>query len=662
MSNEIISLTQILQELTANFIHELHMSSYQNSKNLPRQNQESLTNSAKELTADEHQKTIQQIFEKISVSRPSREEFGDLTTNLPLIMFGFLPQDKKDVYINAFSLAEELAKRLTKTPQNSLFSIFDRVEPKAGFLNFYLKEDFYVQKIKEDFENPESLWQLNQPLLIDKKNHLSSAHLVEYSSPNIAKPFTIGHLRSTIIGQAVANLLELTGTQVYRDNHLGDWGTQFGKMIWAIKNWGDLEKIRQSSQPLRDLVDLYVRFHTEAEDHPQMNDEARAWFKKLEDKDPEAIRLWEFCIDVSREEFNHIYDLLEVNFTENDGQGYGESFFEDKMSAVIDELKSKNLLQASDGAQLVFFPDEKKLPPLMILRQDGATLYATRDLATDKFRLQKYGPDLVIINEVGSEQKLYFEQIFTTEELLGWIKPGQRRHLAHGLYRFSNRKMSTRKGEVIWLEDVLNDIYQEVSKSSVNSDLSSKEIQRISLAALKWNDLSREASRDIIFNLNEITDIKGNSGPYMLYTLVRILGVLKKSLEEHGLVGEKISQILDGSSCSDLESIYNFLSFAHEQLTKWPTAESATSSTLSLAEISLLRKIDDFSDILWRATREYAPYLLANYLYELATKFNAYYAANRLSSQVMRLRLTWLVAQTLYFGLKILGIPLVKKM
>lgn len=632
MSNEISSLQQLLDNLLADFVTQL------------------------DLPNDQRQKLIKQVSSSMTISRPSRTEFGDWTTNLPMVLAGSLSSEKKDGCINAFSLAITLAQRLTESPQNGLFSSFDRVEAKAGFLNFYLKNDFYSQKLETHFQDPEIHWRFHQPLLISKNDQMAPAYLIEYSSPNIAKPFTIGHLRSTIIGQAVANLLELTGTQVYRDNHLGDWGTQFGKMIWAIKNWGNLDQISRSSQPLRALVDLYVRFHTEAEHNPQMDDEARDWFKKLEDGDPEATQLWQFCVNVSQKEFAKLYQLLEVNFTENNGQGYGESFFEDKMSAIIDELRSKNLLKESEGAQLVFFPEESKLPPLMILRQDGATLYATRDLATDKFRLQKYGPNLVIINEVGSEQQLYFEQIFTTEALLGWIKPFQRYHLAHGLYRFQDRKMSTRKGEVIWLEDVLEEIYQEVSLAATTSNLSPDQIQRIALAALKWNDLSREASRDIIFNLKEITDIKGNSGPYMLYTVVRALGVLKKSLEEHGLTRDQITQF---QSCHD--PIYDFLSFSYDQLSQWPLIVSDSESLIS-QEIELLRKLDDFTTVLWRATREYAPHLLANYLYELATKFNAYYAANRLTPQVKRLRLTWLVSQTLYFGLQTLGIPLVEKM
>jgi arginyl-tRNA synthetase len=341
---------------------------------------------------------------KVQVDQPANASFGDYTTNIAL-------QVAKQLHKSPMEVAQNIATFIEK---NDLIEKVDVIKP--GFINFWIKPSYLVKVILTHTQVPDGL--------VEKTNEGKEV-VVEYSSPNIAKPFTIGHLRSTIIGDAVANLLQATGYTVHRDNHLGDWGTQFGKQIYAIKTWGNEEEIEKSYRPVKLLVDLYVKFHVEAEKNPEIENDARKWFKKLEEGDAEARRLWKKCIEWSMVEFKKIYDELGVTFTENDENGhmgYGESFFEDKMAPIITELKSKNVLQTSKGAQLVFFPNDK-YPPLMIIKEDGATLYATRDLATDKFRLEKYGKDILVINEVGAEQSLYFKQIYEIEYMLGWYKP-----------------------------------------------------------------------------------------------------------------------------------------------------------------------------------------------------------------------------------------------
>lgn len=556
-----------------------------------------------------------------------------------------------------------------------------------GFINFYLSEDFYLAEMGKLIENEGN---------ISLRPNRGKLAIVEFSSPNIAKPFTIGHLRSTIIGSAVANLLEATGYSVLRDNHLGDWGTQFGKLIYAIKNFGEgseeknIAKISTSERPVKELVDLYVEFHAKAEENPDLDDEGRKWFKKLEDGDPEAKALWQKCIDWSWVEFNKIYEQLGVTFSEelDNGRGLGESFFEDKMDGVIQELAEKQIMtEGEGGAKLVFFPEDK-LPPLMILKKDGATLYATRDLATDKYRKEQWNPDM-IINEVGGEQALYFRQIFETEKMLGWYTDGQRVHVKHGLYRFKDKKMSTRKGNVIWLEDVIAEAVKRAgalareriedqesriengerspSTGSGYSRTEDKETdhkpqntnhqtQKIGIGALKWNDLRRSSELDIVFDWDEMLSMEGNSGPYMQYTYVRthsILKKFKKMQEELGLrikdrgtstenggrrteSGGSRTEDREGSGAQELQSskVAELQSDSEAEKAESSSAEELKTKDYRLKtdsyhpnqeELTVLRKLARFEETVLASATEYSPHVLCTYLYELAQAFNSFY-------------------------------------
>ena len=542
----------------------------------------------------------------VIIDYPADPLHGDYSCNVALIAAKKLGKNPREFAI-------ELAESLRRAESGG--QLFEKVEVAGpGFLNFWIKDEA-LAKISADQEMSD----------IGKGKKV----IVEYSSPNIAKPFTIGHLRSTIIGDAVANLLEAIGYEVFRDNHVGDWGTQFGKQIYAIKTWGNEEVLDKSERPVKELVALYVKFHDEAEKYPELEDEARAWFKKLEDGDIEARRLWQKCIDWSWKEFDKIYQELGVSFTENHGRGYGESFFEDKMGTVLEELTDKKLLEVGkEGAKIVNFPEETKTPPLMILKKDGATLYATRDLATDKFRLEKYGQDITIINEVGAEQNLYFQQLYTLEEMLGWFKKTQRVHVKHGLYRFKEGKMSTRKGNVIWLEDVLEEARLHAQKLSEDSDTNNAE--QISVGALKWNDLKRDSKQDIAFDWDEILNMQGNSGPYMQYSYVRTQSVLEKA--------------------------------------KGDTSSVPTPKSLNSEERELLRLLARFGEIVEEAANRYAPQVLSTYLFELAQAFNLFYQKSpilnpstslRASAEevrAFRLQLTDKTGAVLKEGLRLLGI------
>ena len=566
--------------------------------------------------------------DKIILAVPTHPEHGDFSTNIAIIK-----------HLDANDIKEKLSK------DDNLSKYISKIEIAGpGFINFFLSRDILLDELKEVIKNNGGYGRST----INKGKKV----IVEYSSPNIAKPFTIGHLRSTIIGDALANLLEATGWKVYRDNHLGDWGTQFGKLIYAIKKWGNEKDIAKSENPVKDLVDLYVRFHKEADTAPNLDDEGRKWFKKLEEGDSEAKRIWRECISWSFKEFDRIYELLNIHFSKEfeNGRGLGESFFEDKMTSVISELENKGLLKTGqEGAKLVFFKNDK-YPPAMILKKDETTLYHTRDLATDKYRKDKFNPDL-IINEVGIDQLLYFQQLFEIENMLGWFKPNQRIHIKHGLIRFKDKKMSTRKGNVIWLDDVLNEsikrAYLLTAKSGLNRarwgspktlipestqndlDIASgkrdEEIKQIAVGALKWNDLKGSSEREIVFNWDEILNMQGNSGPYLQYTFARTQSVLNKK-----------------SSKS---------TFSVKDLTP--------------EELILLRLLPQFPGIIFDAAKNYSPNLLCEYLYTLAQKYNSFYNSQKIigsSSEDFRLALTKAVGIIIKNGLNLLGIKAPDKM
>lgn len=550
-----------------------------------------------------------------SIDIDTAPAFGDYSCNIAMKLFAGAD---KTHWKSPHALAQDIVDHLDAS------EMVTASVAGPGFINFSLTTPTLVKHLKEAQQN----------VFAGLDRVKDKVVIVEYSSPNIAKPFTVGHLRSTIIGEALANLLTIKGYQVHRDNHLGDWGTQFGKLIYAIKQWGDITDIESAPRPVKLLVDLYVRFHQEAETNPEIEDEARAWFTKLEQGNTEARELWKKCIDWSWKEFDAIYkELGSAPFTENNGRGYGESYFEDKMGPVIDELKEKQLLKTGkEGAQIVEFDEALGLPPLMILKKDGSTLYATRDLATDKFRRETYGKDITVINEVGAEQSLYFKQLFALEQMLGWYKEGQRVHVGHGFFRLKEGKMSTRKGTVIWLEDVLEEAKKrarELAKTSSKSgDIDiTRNSQIIGIGALKWNDLKRSSHLDVVFDWDDVLNMQGNSGPYIQYVAVRCKSILEKAQ----------TPTTDVSSYSPNEE-----------------------------ETLVLRALSKLPDVIDACIEEYAPHYVCTYLYELGQTFNSFYNKHQVLNQgeasSFRLLLTEVVGQALEQGLLLLGIKTPEKM
>jgi len=529
----------------------------------------------------------------------SDEQFGDYSSNVALRDKSLLP--------------EEIANKINDMKLDFSAEVVGR------FINFRLNNDLLVDNLIQIDDEKENY---GKSKIDDGK-----LAIVEYSSPNIAKPFGVGHLRSTVIGDSVAKLNEAIGYKVMRDNHLGDWGTQFGKVICAIKKWGKEEDIENSESPVNELVNLYVKYHEESKNDPKLDDEARLWFKKLEDGDTETKRLWQKCVDWSWVEFQKIYDLLGIKFDAafNNGRGLGESFFESRMSGVIKDLDANDLLkEGEDGAKLVFFDD---MSPLMILKKDGTTLYSTRDLATDKYRLEKYNPD-IIINEVGSEQSLYFKQIYEIEKILGWYKEGQRVHVGHGLYLMDGKKMSTRAGKTVKLDEVL---VESIERAKKLGDVNDETAKMVGIGAIKYFDLSHQPQTNINFDWDSMFAMDGNSSPYIQYTVARCNSVVLKG-----------QTFADGLSFEGLN--------------------------LTAEELSVLRKLSQFQEIIVTAAKNYSPNILCNYLYELASKFNTFY--NKCSiltnsdqqTTNFRLSLTSGTAQVLKNGLKLLGIESPEKM
>jgi len=576
-------------------------------------------------------KIIKQVIEKVVrelelptskfvVERPKDESHGDWSSNIAMVL-------GKVKGVNPREIVEQIANELKQDQQ--LMEIVEKVEIAGmGFVNFRLKQEYLWKRVEEVSEKDYGR----------NKSGKGKTVIVEYSSPNIAKPFTVGHLRSTVIGDSIANLMEMNGWRVLRDNHIGDWGTQFGKQIVAIKRWGEKGK---TDYTVKELVELYVRFHKEAEEDEDLPagrqglvDEARAWFRKLEgsaqggsaSEGREARVIWQMCVEASWKEFERIYELLGVKHSQEfaDGRGLGESFFEDKMDVVVQELEDKGMLKEGErGAKLVFFPDDK-YPPAMILKGDGATLYHTRDLATDKYRLDKYKPDL-IINEVGSEQTLYFRQLFEIEKMLGWYEEDQRVHIGHGMIRFSDGKMSTRKGNVIWLEEVLEEAIKRAGEFGKGDK---KVAEQVGIGALKWNDLKGEAKRSMTFSWKEILNMKGDSGPYVQYTYARAKSVLKKSKK----------RIVD--------------------LTL-PVV------SLGAGELAIVRWLDRYPEVVAEAGSRYAPHMIANYVYELAGRFNTFYNKHQIigsEEESQRVMLTSAVARVIASGLGVLGIEVPERM
>ena len=551
-------------------------------------------------------KVLQGITEAkdINLEFPENPEFGDYTTNIALQL--------KSQNSNPRRIAEEIVEKL-KTDKK-ISKIVDKIEVASpGFINFWLKKDVLLTNLME-IESAKEKYGVST-------EGKGETVIIDYSSPNIAKPFGIGHLRSTIIGQALCNLYKALGYEVVGDNHLGDWGTQFGKLLYMI----ELKKLKDFD--IAKLEELYVEFHKLAEKDESLEEEARKWFKKLEDGDGEAKEIWQKCVDVSMTEFNKVYKLLgvKIDFT------FGESYYESEMRQMIaDAAVRKHLSKGEDGASIIDLTKEGIPTPLMFLKKDGATTYATRDLATIKFRERKWDP-AIIIYEVGAEQSLHFKQVFATARLIGLVdKKVELVHTAHGLYLAPDgKKFSTRRGKTIKLEEVLDEAVTRAKKLGNSSGEVAKEV---GIGAIKYFDLMHSVQSNVIFEWDKIMNMEGNSGPYLQYTAARTNSVLAK---------------VTNHKSQD------------------PNKFQITNSKLGIEELSVLRSLIKFPEVIEMAAKTYSPNVVCTYLYDLAQKFNSFYNSDKIigsENEEFRLALTFGVGQVLKNGLKLLGIETPERM
>lgn len=548
---------------------------------------------------------IGEHFEKAKIKRmlekPKYEAIGDLA---------FPCFDLAKIYRKSpHQIAEELMKNISWPP------IFQQVEAVNGYINIFLnRNEVSAKVIHEILEKKAAFGQSS----FGKNNVIT----IDFSSPNIAKPFSMGHLRSTVIGNSLALIAEKCGYQVIRINHLGDWGTQFGKLIVAYKMWGKEQVVKKN--PIKELLKLYIRFHEEAEHDESLNEAGRAWFKKLENNHPEALELWKWFREESWKEFSKIYELLGVSFDSTDG----EAFYNDKMDIVIKELKDKGLLEESEGAEIVELG--ASYPPCLIKKKDGTTLYATRDLAAAIYRKNKYN-SVKSLYVVGHEQSLHFKQIFLVLKKMGHEWHEGLEHVPFGMMLKNGKKMSTRKGKIVLLEEVLNDAIELALENmeQKNPTLSSKEIvaQQVGTGAVIFHDLKNYRLNDVEFSLEEMLKFEGDTGPYVQYTHARASALLRKG---------NYKEIERTEAQFDEEA--------------WP----------------IVKELIEFPEVIKRAYDGYDPSLIAKYVIQLSKKFNQYYGKVRILAdseyKQVRLSLVSAVQIVLREGLRLLGVDAPEEM
>ena len=526
-----------------------------------------------------------------------------------------------DIAFPAFSLA----KVERKAPQAIATDIvekldttgFEKVVATGPYVNFFLDKDAISHQVLTDvIAKKDQYGQLN----IGQGRNVT----IDMSSPNIAKPFSVGHLRSTVIGDALANIHGKLGFNPIRINHLGDWGKQFGMLIVAYKLWGD--KTAVEADPISELLKLYVRINAEAEEKPELDEEARQWFKKLEDGDQEALELWQWFRDESLVEFNRIYEKLDVHFDSFNG----EAFYNDKMDEGIQILEEKGLLQESKGALIVDL-ERYNLPPALIRKTDGATLYITRDIATAMYRKRTY--DFVkSIYVVGQEQINHFKQLKAVLKEMGFDWSDDMTHVTFGLVTKDKKKLSTRKGNIILLEPTLDEaILRALSQiEAKNPNLENKEevAHAVGVGAVKFFDLKTDRDNGYDFDLEAMISFEGETGPYVQYAYARIQSILRKA---------------------------NFV--------------PSTENNYKLADAEsweIIKHIQNFSTVVERAGDKFDPSLIAKYAINLAQAFNKYYAHTRILDESperdSRLALAYATGVVLKEALRLLGVKAPEKM
>ena len=559
----------------------------------------------KELIASELAKVIDSLDQDAILNlleQPKSSDLGDIA----FPAFSLAKVERKAPQAIAADIAEKIDQ-----------SAFEKVVATGPYVNFFLdKSKISDQVIKSVIEAGADYGQQDE-------GHGQNI-TIDLSSPNIAKPFSVGHLRSTVIGDALSNIFRKMGYNTIKINHLGDWGKQFGLLMVAYKKWGSKEAVE--ANPIDELLKLYVRINAEIENDPALDEEGRLWFKKLEDGDPEATELWQWFRDESLVEFNRIYKLLGVEFDSLNG----EAFYNDKMDEAVQILEDKGLLKESKGASIVEL-DDVNLPPAMIKKSDGATLYITRDIATAIYRARTYN-FVKNIYAVGQEQSNHFRQLKAVLKKMGFDWSDDMVHVDFGLVTKNRQKLSTRKGNIILLEPTLQEAISR-AKAQIeekNPELENKEevAHAVGVGAVKFYDLKTDRRNGYDFDLEAMVSFEGETGPYVQYAYARIQSILRKA---------------------------NFT--------------PSTDATYSLSDPEsweIIKLLQDFSRVVKRAAENYDPSLIAKYAINLAQAFNKYYAHTRILDESpereSRLALSYSTAVVLKEALRLLGVDAPEKM
>ena len=517
-----------------------------------------------------------------------------------------------------------LAKTLKKAPSIIANEIVAKMEKKnfiseirveGAYINFFVDKSIFAKEVLDK-------------ILTEGKNYGKSdigkgkTVVIDYSSPNIAKPFHVGHLRSTVIGNAIYKIHSFLGYTCKGVNHLGDWGTQFGKLIVAYNNWSSKEAVEDKG--IEELMRIYVLFHDEVETRPELEDEARGWFMKMQNGESEALLLWKWFYDISIREFDRVYDILGVKF-----DAYtGESFYNDKMEPIVEELKEKNLLKESEGAMIVDL-EEEKMSPCLIIRRDGGTLYATRDITAAIYRKKIYDFEKCIYL-TALDQNLHFAQVFKVIEKMGYDWSKNLVHVPFGLVSLDTGKLSTRKGNIILMEELLKQAVQETEKiiEEKNPELENKKevAKQVGIGAVIFNDLYNSRIKDVVFSWERMLSFEGETGPYVQYTNARACSVLRKARVE-GVDKRNI----DFSLLTDESSI------------------------------EVCKLLNTFPDKVKEAANKYEPSVVSRALMDIAQAFNKFYHDNPILTskedvKSARLAMVISVKMVLTIGLNLIGI------
>ena len=542
--------------------------------------------------------------DKISqlIERPKNEKMGDYA--FPAFVLA------KTMHKNPAEIAKEIAANLTSAD-------FANIQAVGPYVNFAIDHEKLISQTLDE--------------VLSEKEHYGDQKLgegnvpIDMSSPNIAKPMSMGHLRSTVIGNSIAETMKKVGYTPIKINYLGDYGTQFGKLIYAYKRWGNEEDVKKD--PIMNLFKYYVKFHEEAEKDPKLDDEGRAWFKKLEDGDPEAVELWQWFREVSLADFKRIYKELGVDFDSYKG----EAFFNDKMQPVIDELKEKGLLHESRGAQVVDMGEDEN--PALIVKSDGSSIYLTRDLAAAIYRMNTYH-FVKMLYVVGNEQAQHFVELKTVLKKMGYDWAERIHHVPFGLITQNGKKLSTRKGNVVFLDQVLGDAVDLAQKQidQKNPNLANKEqvAHDVGVGAVIFHDLKNDRIENFDFDLDEVVRFEGDTGPYVQYTNARAQSVLRKAAK----MGQEPN--LSNNSLND----------------DW--------------SFSVAKALADFPRIIARSSDKFEPSIIAKYALDVAKKFNKYYANVKILTEDeqinSRLALVEATSIVLTEALRLLGVNAPKEM